>query len=147
MFEFIFLFIAFLILLIDVFILQTLFISFIAIWMISSSIVYFLLSFVPLTFNLHFGISLVLGVIPAYLYYQTIKSKYGGKVVTEVSFDEKKLFGLRSDRAKVKRKIDDNRYLVDVDGLEWTAISEESLNEGEIVKIYDIDGAILKVRK
>lgn len=147
MFEFFFLVLAFLILVLDIFILQTIFISFFAIWMISSSIIYFLLGFVNIPFTIHFGISLFLGIVPAYLYYNNIRSKYGGKVVENVSFDDKKLFGIRTDRAKIKKKIDDNRYIVDVNGIEWSAISDESLDEGDIVTIYEIDGTILKVKK
>ncbi|MCS7122800.1 MAG: NfeD family protein [Candidatus Micrarchaeota archaeon] len=146
MIEFLFLLIAFLVVLLDIYLLQTIFIGFLGVWMFSSSIIYFILSIVEMDLQLRIGVSLLVGLVPAYMYYNNVRTKYSGSVKTDVDFDDKKLFGL-GERARVKKRIDTDRYIVEINGLEWTAISEEPLQPGDVVKIDRTEGTIVRVKK
>ena len=49
--------------------------------------------------------------------------------------------------AKVERQIDDNTYVVNVSGEEWSAHTNDSVNVGENVKVVGINSIILIIEK
>lgn len=49
--------------------------------------------------------------------------------------------------AKVARQIDDNTYVVNVSGEEWSAHTNDSVNVGEDVKVVGINSIILIIEK
>ena len=49
--------------------------------------------------------------------------------------------------AKVLRQIDENTWVVNVAGEEWSAHSNDSINQGEIVRVVGIDSIILIIEK
>lgn len=146
MIEFLFLLLALSVILLDIYLLQTIFIGFLGVWMFSASIIYFILSMIPMDIQLRIGVSLLVGLVPAYMYYTQIRAKYTGSVKTDVDFSDSKLFGL-GEKARVKKKIDEERYLVEINGLEWTAVSEEPLQPGDVVKVERAEGTVIRVKK
>lgn len=49
--------------------------------------------------------------------------------------------------AKVARQIDDNTYVVNVSGEEWSAHTNDSVNVGDSVKVVGINSIILIIEK
>lgn len=147
MLEFIFLMAAIVLFVVDIFFLNTIFIGVFGVWMFSSSIIYFILSKLNLfSIDINIGLSLLLSLIPSYIYFKNISKTYRGEVKENVNFSDEKLFGLE-DKVKIKKKIDYNRYLVEVKGIEWVAEYDGELNVGDIVKIEKVEGSVLKLKK
>lgn len=55
--------------------------------------------------------------------------------------------GLLGKKAKIIRKTQSGKYIIKIDGEEWTCDSEDELILGDNVVVVDNDGAILDVRK
>ncbi len=147
MFEYILLIIGIIIFLIDIFLLNTVFLGFLGVWMLSASVLYFIMSNLGLDISFNLGISLLFGLIPSYIYFRYITTLYKGDEKVDVNFDDKKLFGIRSNKGKIKKILDQNRYVVDVGGVEWIAESKQKLEIGDNVNIDKIEGNILIVTK
>lgn len=146
MFEYVLLILGMLIFILDTFLLNTVFLGFLGVWMLSSSILYFILSYFIISIEFNLGLSILLGLIPAYIYFRDITNKYKG-MEEKGNFDDKKLFGIRSNKGEIKRVVDENKYIVDVDGVEWLAESIDKLDIGDKVKIEKMEGNLLIIRK
>lgn len=122
-------------------ILEIMTINLVSIWFVISGVVSLVLSFFTDNFIIQFGVFVILGII---LMITTRKglSKF-------VSTGEKtNLDRIIGSKAYVTETIDKNSIgEVKADGKRWSAVANEKIEAGSIVKILAIDGVKLKVEK
>lgn len=114
-------------------------INLVSIWFIISGIIALVLSFFTDNFAIQFGVFVIVGVI---------------LMITTRNFLQKKL--IRKEKTNLDRVIgmkgivteeitENNVGEVKVDGKKWSAVSKQSLKEGDKVKILKINGVKLEV--
>ncbi len=75
-----------------------------------------------------------------YLTFKLVRSNY-----QKLTLSEEEIIGLKSKEGKVIKKLK-NGYLVEIEGQEWSAISDQPLELGDKVKVVE-EGVVLKVRR
>lgn len=116
-------------------------INLVSIWFVISGLVALALSFITDNFVIQFGIFVILGIILMITTRTTLEKRLVRKEKTNLD----RVIGMS---AIVTKKIDeDNIGEVKVDGKIWSAVSKQSLNIGDKVKILKINGVKLEVEK
>lgn len=112
------------------------------IWFVASAIVAMILSFFTDNYLIQFAVFVILGII-LLVTTRPILVKTFHKKNEKTNAD--RVIGME---AVVTEKITKHKSgEVKVDGKLWTALADEAIKEGEIVKVLDIDGVCLKVKK
>ncbi len=112
------------------------------IWFVASAIVAMILSFFTDNYLIQFAVFVILGII-LLVTTRPILVKTLHKKNEKTNAD--RVIGME---AVVTEKITKHKSgEVKVDGKLWTALADEAIKEGEIVKVLDIDGVCLKVKK
>jgi len=111
----------------------------VSIWFVISGIVSLILSFFVDSFAIQFGVFVLLGLILMLTTRKTL-SKYFEKT-EKTNLD--RVVGMQGI---VTEDIEKNGIgEVKVDGKKWSAVADEEIKKGSIVKILKIDGVKLKV--
>jgi len=111
------------------------------IWFIVSALITLLLSFVCDNIIIQFASFVILGIVLLITTKPLVKKIFNNNTKTNLDrvIDMKGIVTLDIEPLKVGE--------VKVDGKIWSAISSEKLCVGDIVKILEIDGVKLKVKK
>ena len=112
------------------------------IWFVISGLISLFLSFFVDEFIIQFGVFVILGII---LLITTRKWLIKVLTPSKVSTNFDRIIGMTGI---VTEKIEKNSLgEVKVDGKKWTAVSDKTIEVDSIVKVLEIDGVKLKVRK
>ena len=112
------------------------------IWFILSGIVALIMSFFTDNLYLEFSVFVILGII---LFFTTRPLLFKWLKVTPSKTNLDRVIGMTG---KVTKEIVPNEIgEVKVDGKTWSAISKETIKDGELVEIIKIDGVKLLVTK
>jgi membrane protein implicated in regulation of membrane protease activity len=111
----------------------------VSIWFVISGIVAMILSFITNNFAVQFGVFVLLGVILMLTTRKTL-TKYFSKS-TKTNLD--RVVGMQGIVTEEIRKNEVGE--VKVDGKKWSAIADNKIEVGSIVKILKINGVKLKV--
>lgn len=111
----------------------------VSIWFVISGIVALILSFFTDNFVIQFAVFVILGVILMLTTRKTLTKYFSKEEKTNLD----RVIGMK---AIVTENIEKNKIgEVKVDGKKWSAIADEDIEEGSIVKILQINGVKLKV--
>lgn len=113
----------------------------VSIWFVISGIVAMILSFFIDNFVIQFGVFVILGVVLMLFTRKTLEKYFPKPIKTNLD----RVVGLEGIVTEDIRK--DSVGEVKVDGKRWSAIAEDEIKVGSIVKILHIDGVKLKVEK
>ncbi len=113
----------------------------VSIWFVISGIVAMILSFFIDNFVVQFGVFVILGVVLMLFTRKTLEKYFPKPIKTNLD----RVVGLEGIVTEEIRK--DSVGEVKVDGKRWSAIADEEIKVGSIVKILHIDGVKLKVEK
>lgn len=113
----------------------------VSIWFVISGIVAMILSFFIDNFVIQFGVFVILGVVLMLFTRKTLEKYFPKPIKTNLD----RVVGLEGIVTEEIRK--DSVGEVKVDGKRWSAIADEEIKVGSIVKILHIDGVKLKVEK
>ena len=113
----------------------------VSIWFVISGIVAMILSFFIDNFVVQFGVFVILGVVLMLFTRKTLEKYFPKPIKTNLD----RVVGLEGMVTEEIRK--DSVGEVKVDGKRWSAIADEEIKVGSIVKILHIDGVKLKVEK
>ncbi len=113
----------------------------VSIWFVISGIVAMILSFFIDNFVVQFGAFVILGVVLMLFTRKTLEKYFPKPIKTNLD----RVVGLEGMVTEEIRK--DSVGEVKVDGKRWSAIADEEIKVGSIVKILHIDGVKLKVEK
>ena len=113
----------------------------VSIWFVISGIVAMILSFFIDNFVIQFGVFVILGVVLMLLTRKTLEKYFHKPIKTNLD----RVVGLEGIVTEEIRK--DSVGEVKVDGKRWSAIADDEIKVGSIVKILHIDGVKLKVEK
>lgn len=113
----------------------------VSIWFVISGIVAMILSFFIDNFVVQFGAFVILGVVLMLFTRKTLEKYFPKPIKTNLD----RVVGLEGIVTEEIRK--DSVGEVKVDGKRWSAIADEEIKVGSIVKILHIDGVKLKVEK
>ena len=116
-------------------------IGLVSIWFVISGIVAMILSFFIDNFVIQFGVFVILGVVLMLLTRKTLEKYFPKPIKTNLD----RVVGLDGIVTEDIRK--DSVGEVKVDGKRWSAIADDEIKVGSIVKILHIDGVKLKVEK
>ena len=122
--------------------LEAITVNLVSVWFISSGIVALIASLFTDSFEIQLGIFVILGVI---LLITTRKplQKLVNQKKERTNID--RIFDMTG---VVTEEISKNKSgVVKIDGKYWTAISDETIQEGSIVKVLQINSTKLKVKK
>lgn len=130
-----------LILIIFLGIIEAITVNLVSIWFIVSGIIALILSFITDNFVIQFGAFVIGGIILMLLTRKKLERKLVKKEKT--NFD--RIIGMKG---VVTEKIEELQTgEVKVDGKRWSAIANEPLKEGEMVRILKINGVKLEVER
>ena len=110
-------------------------------WFVISGIVAMILSFFIDNFVIQFGVFVILGVVLMLFTRKTLEKYFPKPIKTNLD----RVVGLEGIVTEEIRK--DSVGEVKVDGKRWSAIADDEIKVGSIVKILHIDGVKLKVEK
>lgn len=111
------------------------------IWFIISGLVALILSFIIESFAIQFGVFVILGIILML----TTKDLLQQKLIKKEKTNLDRVIGMKGI---VTEDITENNVgEVKVDGKKWSAVSKQTLKEGEQVKILKINGVKLEVER
>ena len=113
----------------------------VSIWFVISGIVAMILSFFIDNFVVQFGVFVILGVVLMLFTRKTLEKYFPKPIKTNLD----RVVGLDGVVTEEIRK--DSVGEVKVDGKRWSAIADDEIKVGSIVKILHIDGVKLKVEK
>ena len=113
----------------------------VSIWFVISGIVAMILSFFIDNFVIQFGVFVILGVVLMLFTRKTLEKYFPKPIKTNLD----RVVGLEGIVTEEIRK--DSVGEVKVDGKRWSAIADDEIKVGSIVKILHIDGVKLKVEK
>ena len=113
----------------------------VSIWFVISGIVAMILSFFIDNFVVQFGVFVILGVVLMLFTRKTLEKYFPKPIKTNLD----RVVGLEGIVTEEIRK--DSVGEVKVDEKRWSAIADEEIKVGSIVKILHIDGVKLKVEK
>lgn len=113
----------------------------VSIWFVISGIVAMILSFFIDNFVIQFGVFVILGVVLMLFTRKTLEKYFPKPIKTNLD----RVVGLEGIVTEDIRK--DSVGEVKVDGKRWSAIADDEIKVGSIVKILHIDGVKLKVEK
>ena len=113
----------------------------VSIWFVISGIVAMILSFFIDNFVIQFGVFVILGVVLMLFTRKTLEKYFHKPIKTNLD----RVVGLEGIVTEEIRK--DSVGEVKVDGKRWSAIADDEIKVGSIVKILHIDGVKLKVEK
>lgn len=122
--------------------LEAITVNLVSVWFIASGIVALIASLFTDSFEIQLGIFVILGVI---LLVTTRKplQKLVNQKKEKTNVD--RIFDMTGI---VTEKIEKNKSgVVKIDGKHWTAVSDETIQEGSIVKVLQINSTKLKVKK
>ncbi len=120
-------------------ILEAITVNLVSIWFIISGLVALILSFITDNFVIQFGVFVLLGLILMVLTKKNLEKKLVKKEKTNLD----RIIGMKGI---VTESIDDLKVgEVKVDGKKWSAISKESLEKGQCVRILKIKGVKVEV--
>ena len=123
-------------------ILEAITVNLVSIWFVISGLVSLFLSFFVDSFFIQFAVFVVLGIVLMLLTRKGLEEKLVKKRV-KTNFD--RVIGMKG---VVTEKIDELVVgEVKVDGKKWSAISSEKLEVGDKVKILNIKGVKLEVKR
>lgn len=112
------------------------------IWFVASALVALIVSFFSNNIVLQVGIFAIIGVILLVTTKPLLKRFIK---VEQVKTNLDRVIGMKG--VVTEKILPLNLGEVKVDGKKWTALSDEELDVGEVVKILNIDGVKLKVEK
>ena len=113
----------------------------VSIWFVISGIVAMILSFFIDNFVIQFGVFVILGVVLMLFTRKTLEKYFPKPIKTNLD----RVVGLEGIVTEEIRK--DSVGEVKVDGKRWSAIADDEIKVGSIVKILHLDGVKLKVEK
>lgn len=114
-------------------------INLVSIWFIVSGLVALIISFIIDSFAIQFGVFVIVGVILMLTTRDFLQKKLVKKEKTNLD----RVIGMKGI---VTEEITENNIgEVKVDGKKWSAVSNQTLKEGDIVKILKINGVKLEV--
>lgn len=123
-------------------ILEAITVNLVSIWFVISGLVSLFLSFFVDSFFIQFAVFVILGIVLMLLTRKGLEEKLVKKRV-KTNFD--RVIGMKG---VVTEKIDELVVgEVKVDGKKWSAISSEKLEVGDKVKILNIKGVKLEVKR
>ncbi len=112
------------------------------IWFVASGIISLFISMYTDNFTIQFSVFVVGGII-LLITTKPILTKYLDKNKVKTNAD--RVIGMTG---KVTEKITKNeKGAIKIDGKEWTAYADHTINENEIAKVLEIKGVKLKVEK
>lgn len=112
------------------------------VWFVASALVSLIVSFFSDNIVIQIGIFAIIGVILLITTKPLLKRFIK---VEQVKTNLDRVIGMKG--VVTEKILPLNLGEVKVDGKKWTALSDEELDEGEVVKILNIDGVKLKVEK
>lgn len=122
--------------------LEAITINLVSIWFIASGIVALIASFFTDSFTIQFGIFVILGTLLLITTRKTLQKLVDQK---KEKTNVDRIFDMTGI---VTEEINKNKQgAVKIDGKHWTAISDEHISEGSIVKVLSINSTKLKVKK
>ena len=116
-------------------------VNLVTIWFVLSGIISLLLSLFVNNFAIQFGVFVIFGV----LFMALIRKYLEPKMVKNEKTNLDRIVGMKG--VVTEEKGSDNILEVKVDGKKWSAISNELLKKGELVKILKIKGVKLEVER
>ena len=116
-------------------------VNLVTIWFVLSGIISLLLSLFIDNFVIQFGAFVIFGVLFMALIRKYFEPKMGKNEKTNLD----RIIGMKG--VVTEEKGSDNVLEVKVDGKKWSAVSNELLKKGELVKILKIKGVKLEVER